>query len=118
MVCLGWAPTKRSTSFPALKINSVGMPSILNRPAVCWFSSTFNLPMTYFPPDSLESCSSSGAIARQGGHHTAQKSTSTGRVSAMMVSKLASVTVTGWPFEAEDSAAATSSFWPHLPQTG
>src|SRR5580698_3822232 len=42
------------------------------------FSSILSLAMVTLSPSSAESSSSAGAIMRQGPHHSAQKSTSTG----------------------------------------
>src|SRR6185436_4548753 len=65
------------------------------------FSSTLSLTILTLPWSSLESSSSTGAMARQGPHHSAQKSTSTGSLEDRTSSpKLASETwvVIGLPF--------------------
>src|SRR5918993_5939188 len=62
-------------------------------PATCWFSSTLTLTIFSRPSSSPASPSSTGATARHGPHHGAQKSTSTAPVaSRTSCLKLASVT--------------------------
>jgi hypothetical protein len=62
-------------------------------PGTCWFSSTFILTILSLPDSSASSWSSTGATARHGPHHGAQKSTSTGTPdSSTSALKLASVT--------------------------
>src|SRR5260221_3201115 len=56
----------------------VGMPGTPYLVGTCGFSSMFNLAMVTLSPSSVDSSSSAGAIIRQGPHHSAQKSTSTG----------------------------------------
>src|SRR5215468_7620108 len=46
--------------------------------AVCGFSSTLSLTIFTLSPSEAEISSSAGAIIRQGPHHSAQKSTTTG----------------------------------------
>ncbi len=59
------------------------------------FSSTLTLAIFTRPFISLEISSSAGPIARQGPHHSAQKSTTTGSADcSTSCSKLASVTFT------------------------
>src|SRR5258708_10763707 len=48
--------------------------------AVCGFSSTLSLTIFTLAPSEPEISSSAGAIIRQGPHHSAQKSTTTGSV--------------------------------------
>src|SRR5258706_2044742 len=96
IACLGCKPTRRSTNCPRLKINRVGMASILYCDAMRGFSSVFNLATTYLPADSVASWSMIGATIRQGPHQGAQASTSTGRSAFMTAdAKVASVTVRG-----------------------
>jgi hypothetical protein len=64
------------------------------RRAVSGFSSTFSLAIVSLPAFSAAISSRIGAIALQGPHHSAQKSTSTGSPAAPIVSsKVVSVTV-------------------------
>src|SRR5476649_1706306 len=56
----------------------VGMPRTPYLVGTCGFSSMFSLAMVTLSPNSVDSSSSAGAIMRQGPHHSAQKSTSTG----------------------------------------
>src|SRR5581483_3935420 len=75
---LGSAPATRPTrSGPRCK-SSVGIDFTWCSADVRGFSSTFSLTIFTFPFRSLAACSSAGATARQGPHHGAQKSTSTG----------------------------------------
>jgi hypothetical protein len=61
-----------------------------------------------------------GAIIRQGPHHGAQQSSSTGRLRACKTSrsKVASVTTSGRLVFALAASAAVFNAAPHLPQTG
>ena len=74
--------------------------------------------MTHRPLDSDASWSINGAIARQGPHHWAQQSTSTGFVPARESSSPsdASVIVAGCESAADADGAGRG--WPHLPHTG
>src|ERR1700761_376045 len=74
----GKAPTLVAATWPSWKIIMVGMPRTPYLVGTCGFSSMFNLAMVIFSASSVESSSSAGAIMRQGPHHSAQKSTSTG----------------------------------------
>src|SRR5262249_48528898 len=56
----------------------VGMPRTPYLVGTCGFSSILILAMVTFSPSSVDNSSSAGAIMRQGPHHSAQKSTSTG----------------------------------------
>src|ERR1700710_398638 len=74
----------------------VGMPRTPYLVGTCGFSSMFNLAIVTFSPSSADSSSSAGAIMRQGPHHSAQKSTSTGFLaSSTSVWKEASDTLIG-----------------------
>src|SRR5688572_17067562 len=78
MSSLGTRPTMVSTSCPFFSTTSVGMPRTWKRLVGTFgFSSTFILPMVARPAYSVASCSTIGAMRRQGPHHSAQKSTST-----------------------------------------
>src|SRR5262245_53716809 len=66
--------------FPSLKIISVGIDWMLYFAAVCGFSSTLSLTILTFSPSDPAISSRAGAIIRQGPHHSAQKSTTTGLV--------------------------------------
>src|SRR5262245_10904399 len=76
--CFGAAPIWREDMLPSLKIISVGIDWMLYFAAVCGFSSTFSLTILTFSPSEPAISSSAGAIIRQGPHHSAQKSTTTG----------------------------------------
>src|SRR5438067_3481424 len=69
------------------------MPVTPNCCGVSWFSSTFNLTILSLPDCSTAISSSTGATMRHGPHHSAQKSTRTGRsLASTSASKSASVT--------------------------
>src|SRR5262249_49010511 len=76
--CLGAAPTWREASSPFLNSISVGIDMMPYLAAVCGFSSTFSLTILTLPLSEPAISSSAGAIMRQGPHHSAQKSTTTG----------------------------------------
>src|ERR1700688_1916131 len=76
--CLGAAPTWRDASCPSLNSISVGIDMMPNLAAVPGFSSTLSLTILTLPLSDLEISSSAGAIMRQGPHHSAQESTTTG----------------------------------------
>src|SRR2546421_12434815 len=78
--CFGAAPIWREASWPALKIISVGIDWMPYLAAVCGFSSTLSLTILTLPLSVPAISSSAGAIMRQGPHHSAQKSTTTGPV--------------------------------------
>src|SRR5215467_12475762 len=78
--CLGAAPIWREDIWPPLKIISVGIDWMPYFAAVCGFSSTLSLTIFTLLPSEPEISSSAGAIIRQGPHHSAQKSTTTGSV--------------------------------------
>jgi hypothetical protein len=92
---LGAAPTLFDTTWPSLNRNSAGMPRTPRTAGLSGFSSTLTFTILTLPAYSAASSSSAGPIWRQGPHHSAQKSTTTGmadlRTSA---SKVASVTAT------------------------
>src|SRR5690606_27291457 len=72
------APIFMSAASPSLNRIMVGIERTPYLTVVEGFSSTFSLTIFTLPASSLESSSSTGAMARQGPHHSAQKSTSTG----------------------------------------
>src|SRR5438132_11366400 len=71
-------PTFCASTFPFLKSMSVGMPRIPYFFGISWLSSTLTLATLSLPEYSLATSSTTGAIALQGPHHSAQQSTSTG----------------------------------------
>src|SRR3990172_6746855 len=87
----GIAPITWSTSFPSRKNRSVGMPITPNSWNFAWFSSLLIFANTTLPAYFLASSSIVGAIAWQGRHHSAQKSTTTYGFSFTTRSKSASV---------------------------
>src|SRR3954469_601749 len=74
---LGIAPWIRLASWPLRKRIIVGIARTWYCAAVCWLSSTLSLTIRRSSRPSAISCSA-GATTRQGPHHGAQKSTSTG----------------------------------------
>src|SRR5467141_2816268 len=76
----GAAPTWREAISPPLKIIRVGIDITPYFEAVFGLSSTFSLTILTLSPMAPEISSSAGAIIRQGPHHSAQKSTTTGPV--------------------------------------
>src|SRR5215813_1770246 len=78
--CFGAAPIWREAIWPFLKIISVGIDWMPYLAAVCGFSSTLSLTIFTLPLSVPAISSSAGAIIRQGPHHSAQKSTTTGPV--------------------------------------
>src|SRR6516225_2268447 len=78
--CLGAAPIWRDDIWPPLKIIKVGMDWMPYFAAVCGFSSTLSLTTFTLGPSEPAISSSAGAMLRQGPHHSAQKSTTTGLV--------------------------------------
>src|SRR5882757_4856177 len=92
--CFGAAPTWREAISPPLKIISVGIDITPYFEAVFGLSSTFSLTILTLSPIAPEISSSAGAIMRQGPHHSAQKSTTTGPVAlSTSASKSASETL-------------------------
>ena len=91
---LGTAPTSRSFSAPSLKKRSCGIAWIPKRDASAGCSSTLTLPTVTWSPSSLAISSSTGPTTRQGPHHGAQKSITTGRSLVTTPSNVASVTFT------------------------
>jgi hypothetical protein len=73
------APTLVASALPSLKIINVGMLRIPNLGAVASFWSMLNLAILILPANSSAIYSITGAIILQGPHHSAQKSTKTGR---------------------------------------
>src|SRR5258706_11721799 len=89
---LSTAPTICSFTCPSLMTRRVGMPLTLKRAAVELFASTSSLPTLTRPLYSSAIASTVGAIARQGAHQAAQKSTRTGVLDfTTSASKFASV---------------------------
>src|SRR6266436_9110798 len=78
--CFGAAPTWREAISPPLKIIRVGIDITPYFEAVLGLSSTFSFTILTLSPITPEISSSAGAIMRQGPHHSAQKSTTTGPV--------------------------------------
>src|SRR5580765_2037413 len=76
--CFGAAPTWREASSPFLNSISVGIDMMPYLAAVFGFSSTLSLTILTLSPSWPAISSSAGAIMRQGPHHSAQKSTTTG----------------------------------------
>src|SRR5436309_6154001 len=76
--CFGAAPTWREARSPFLKIIRVGIDMMPYLEAVAGFSSTLSFTILTLPPIVPAISSSAGAIMRQGPHHSAQKSTTTG----------------------------------------
>src|ERR1700744_167703 len=92
--CFGAAPTWREAISPPLKIIRVGIDITPYFEAVFGLSSTFSLTILTLSPIAPEISSSAGAIMRQGPHHSAQKSTTTGPVAfSTSLSKSASETL-------------------------
>ena len=87
------APTCLSTTLPSLMKSTVGILRTPNCPGRSEFSSTSHLPMFTVSLYSSASSSIYGAIWRQGPHHVAQKSNTTGFPSATIASKLSSLIV-------------------------
>ena len=84
----------RSTTWPPLKRKTAGMELMPSCIATFWFLSVSTLPTLSLPPYSPARSSMIGPMARHGPHHTAQKSTSTGKsLARTSASKLASVKV-------------------------
>src|SRR5439155_1885413 len=76
--CLGPAPTSREASLPSLNTSRVGIDMTPYLAAVFGLSSTLSLTILTLLPSEPAISSSAGAIMRQGPHHSAQKSTTTG----------------------------------------
>ena len=94
------------------------MLRIPKRSAVTGFSSTFIFPTRRRPAISDAICSTTGEIMRQGPHHGAHMSSSTGNCdSSTSREKLASVTVIG-SLEEDELACESGSGFLHFPQTG
>src|SRR5688572_28585033 len=74
----GRAPIVRPISLPPANSDIVGIDRILKRPARSCSSSVFTLTTTSRPASLEATRAISGATARHGPHHGAQKSTSTG----------------------------------------
>src|SRR6266540_4110448 len=79
MASLPRAPMTRAFSSPSLKTIRVGMLITPNRRAFCGLSSTFILAAVMLSAKSRAMSSTTGETMWQGTHHSAQKSTRTGR---------------------------------------
>src|SRR5246127_2256907 len=77
-LALGSAPTCLEAISPALKIIRVGIDITPYFDAVFGLSSTLSFTILTLSPMAPAISSSAGAIMRQGPHHSAQKSTTTG----------------------------------------
>src|SRR2546421_5794361 len=92
--CFGAAPTWREAISPPLKIIRVGIDLTPYFEAVFGLSSTLSFTILTLSPIAPEISSSAGAIMRQGPHHSAQKSTTTGPLAlSTSASKSASETL-------------------------
>jgi hypothetical protein len=78
MALAGMAPLSLSASSPLRKRIIVGMLRMSKRAATSGSASVSTLATMTCPARSAATLSSSGATTRQGGHHSAQKSTRTG----------------------------------------
>ena len=90
----GTAPTNSSTTLPSLNALTAGMPWIWKAAARLWLASVSSLASATWPSRALVAFSSTGVSWRQGPHHAAQKSTTTGSSrerSRTSCSKVASV---------------------------
>src|SRR6516225_9832443 len=93
-LAFGAAPTWREASWPSLNSIEVGIDMMPNLAAVLGFSSTLSLTILTLPLSDLEISSKAGAIMRQGPHHSAQQSTTTGPAAlSTSCSNVASVTL-------------------------
>src|ERR1700756_2789390 len=91
--CFGCAPICRDASWPSLNSIKVGIDMMPYLAAVPGFSSTLSLTIFTLPLSEVEISSSAGEIMRQGPHHSAQKSTTTGPLAlSTSISNVASVT--------------------------
>ena len=103
-------PAWRATSWPPWNSASVGMLRMLKRAARFGWSSVLTFTSRTCGSSCTAACSKAGAIMRQGPHHGAQKSTSTGIwLRAMWRSNPASSSASGAP---------VNSGWWQLPQSG
>src|SRR3954452_20597061 len=110
MSAAGRAPAVRPRSLPPLNTAIVGMDRIPNRSPSSGIASVFALRIRYFPLLADATRASSGATMRDGPHHGAQKSTTTGRSeAAIAASNAAALGVS------IGSPGAPSDAW-HLPQ--
>ena len=74
----GTAPTNSSTTAPSRKALTAGIPWTSKRAASDWLASTSTFASRTRPPREASAASSAGVRVRQGPHHSAQKSTTTG----------------------------------------
>jgi len=87
------APTLWAAILPSLKTTRVGMLRMPIIPATLLFAWVLYLTTFTWPSSSSPRASITGAMALQGPHHGAQKSTTTGRsLLTTSVSKVKSVT--------------------------
>src|SRR6056297_4210718 len=92
---LGAAPARFEITSPFLKMNSAGIPRTPMATAEFGLLSTSTLAILILPSISADNSSRAGPICLQGPHHSAQKSTTTGRSEFFTsASKVSSVTAT------------------------
>jgi hypothetical protein len=92
------APDTRPISAPPLNSSIVGIPRMPSRPAIACSTSELSLIKRARGSIAAAAFSNSGAIARQGPHHGAQTSTTTGTVLlATCRSKISPTTSAGFP---------------------
>src|SRR4029077_16069749 len=107
----------REAISPPLKIIRAGIDITTYFDAVFGLSSPLSFPILPFSPIAPASVSSAGAIMRQGPHHSAQKSTTTGPWAlSTSASKLASETLPtaiGTPRLVGEKGAAQNRAWEH-----
>src|SRR6478736_8807774 len=113
----GAAPTWREAISPPLKIIRVGIDITPYFDAVFGLSSTLSLTILTLSPIAPAISSRAGAIMRQGPHHSAQKSTTTGPF-ALSTSASKSVSETlptaiGVPHSVERIGADGNRAWDH-----
>src|SRR5210317_846515 len=91
----GAAPVLLEMTCPSLNKNNAGIPRTPRAAAAEGLLSTSTLTTLILPSISTESSSSDGPICLHGPHHSAQKSTTTGRSESFTIlSKVASVAAT------------------------
>ena len=96
---------KPSTGRPPAKAKTAGIDWMPNWPASAGFSSMLTLTSLIAPAFSLTTFSSAGVSWRQGPHHGAQKSTSTGWSSEALMTSAAKA----WVVESLTSAPAAGA---------
>src|SRR5207253_3052897 len=93
---------------PGQRSSRVGMAWTPNRCEICGEVSTFTLTSLTWPARSPASCSSAELTIRQGPHHVAHKSTTTGLLADSATS----------PKVASSASAIQGRGWRHLPHRG